>query len=510
MSDVALTILPGRDVALYSRLSSDERLAGQVSHGDVRAFELLYERHCSALYRYCRSILRDDEDAKDALQNAMTAALAALQASERDVAVRPWLFRIVHNEAISLMRRRRPTDSIVDEHAAGFASVEHTAEENERLATLVTDLQSLGERHRAALVMRELCGNSIAEIAATLSTSPGAAKQALFEARTALHELVEGRAMECDAVQRMVSERDGRILRGRKVRAHLRACSGCEEFRGLIVTRTADLRLLAPPVPAAVVSAWLAGGGVGTGVGGMAGGGSALTPLAAKLIAGMTVVAAATSATIPLQLLEREPAPTPSRAPHGATPVLFASGPAASPYGGAPENGATGEIPRRSGQRPARADHGPGASRPIATAPGDSLAVAMPGTTGALVQPAAGSATPGQGAQAPTTPGPSPSQHPAGLPPGLAKHDELPPGLAKRDELPSGLAKRDASPPGLAKHDEPPPGQTKHDESPPGQAKHDEPPHGQAQSGDATPATPGHGHGPPVSAPGQQAGHGTS
>src|SRR5207302_8015487 len=140
-------------VLLSTRLSSDERLAQLASRGNARAFAALYERHHQALYRYCVSIVRSPEDAQDALQSAFERAFAALRARERDVAVRPWLFRIAHNESISLLRRRRGGDRAVDEREPSPQTVEGTAEERARLSMLVRDLHALGERQRAALIM---------------------------------------------------------------------------------------------------------------------------------------------------------------------------------------------------------------------------------------------------------------------------------------------------------------------------------------------------------------------
>src|SRR5436190_23975158 len=82
-------------------------LRSQAVRDDDAALAAMYERHHQALYRYCRSILRNDEDARDALQSTMAKALAALRDEQRDFELRPWLFRIAHNEAISLLRLRR-------------------------------------------------------------------------------------------------------------------------------------------------------------------------------------------------------------------------------------------------------------------------------------------------------------------------------------------------------------------------------------------------------------------
>src|SRR5205814_8505234 len=105
---------------------------------------------------------------------------------------------------------------------------EGEASERARWSTLVADLAELPDRARSALLLRELSGLSHHEIAAALETSVGGAKQAIFEARQALFELSEGRAMKCEEIRHRISAGDRRVLRGRAVRAHLRDCAACE------------------------------------------------------------------------------------------------------------------------------------------------------------------------------------------------------------------------------------------------------------------------------------------
>jgi RNA polymerase sigma factor (sigma-70 family) len=314
MSELALPIQSPSELALAGRLSSDERLARLVSRGSERAFAVLYRRHHQALYRYCLSIVRDEDDAQDALQSAMTRALVALRAQERDLAVRPWLFRIAHNEAVSVLRRRRPTTPLAEGLEPADGGVERTLEGRERLATLLADLQALPVRQRSALVMRELSGLSIEEIAGALSTSPGAAKQVLFEARRALHEFAEGRAMECEQARRSISDGDRRVLRGRRLRGHLRACAGCRDFQVAISLRGADLRALAPPLPG-VLAAGMLGRLLAHGLGGgghagavTAGSGAALgasagASLTAKTLVGLTALTVAAAGGTHLALV---------------------------------------------------------------------------------------------------------------------------------------------------------------------------------------------------------------
>ena len=155
---------------------------------DLAAFTAVYERNHQALYRYCRSILRHDEDARDALQSTMTKAFAALPDEGRDFDLRPWLFRIAHNESISIVRRRRPTCELDNDSHAGAESLVDQAVDRERLSHLRSDLNDLPDNQRIALVLRELNGLGHKEIAAVLECSTAVVKQSIFEARTALHE----------------------------------------------------------------------------------------------------------------------------------------------------------------------------------------------------------------------------------------------------------------------------------------------------------------------------------
>jgi RNA polymerase sigma factor (sigma-70 family) len=286
---------------------SDERLARMVGQGDERAFGALYSRFHQPLYRYCQSLVRHEADAQDALQSTFTSALSALRRGQRDAPLRPWLFRIAHNESISLLRRRRPTAEVPETLESPAPSVEAAAEERARLAMLVTDMQALPERQRGALVMRELSGLSHEEVAQALGISVGAAKQTVFEARQALAEFAEGRAMPCEEIQRVISDGDRRALRGRRVRAHVRECSRCRVFAQAIPERRNALLALSPALPAAAASGLFgritgatgAHHGSSGGLLATAGSKSLGVALSAKTVAtGIAVVATATVGTV--------------------------------------------------------------------------------------------------------------------------------------------------------------------------------------------------------------------
>jgi len=278
------------------RLLGDNRLCLLAADGSQPAFAAIYERHHQGLYRYCRSLLRNDEDAQDALHNTMVKALDALPGEARRIRLKPWLYRIAHNEAIALMRRRRPTTPL---EAAGElpAPTAADAATRDRLRTLLDDLGELPERQRSALVMRELSGLSYEEIAAALGTSAGGAKQTVYDARVALHELSKGHEMECESVREQISAGDRRVLRARKLRGHLRGCVSCRAFDRDISERSGQFAALAPPLPAVAAAGLLQQIlGAGAGTGGAAGGsvaGSAAVKLAGPSAAKVAIASIA-------------------------------------------------------------------------------------------------------------------------------------------------------------------------------------------------------------------------
>ena len=353
---------PRRALPLRLARLGDERLAGLVATGNERAFAALYERYHQQLYRYCRSIVHSDADAQDALQSTFAGALVALQRGQRNAPLRPWLFRIAHNETISLLRRRHPTTELTEREEPAADSTEERAETRARLTQLVADLQVLPERQRSALVMRELSGLSHEEIATALATTVGAAKQAIFEARQALVDFTDGRAMVCEDVRHAISDGDRRVLRGRRMRAHLRGCDGCAAFAAAIRTRGSDLRILAPPLAPVAAGGLLAHltqvgtahGGGSLGAVASAGAGKTLgATLAAKALVGAAILTVATVgvASVLPRIHHRAGGA-------GATPSLIRSGTGAGAHHAQPVGGAAGLPSARRGRLGARRGSG--------------------------------------------------------------------------------------------------------------------------------------------------------
>ena len=97
----------------------------------------------------------------------------------------------------------------------------------------------------ATALMRELADLRYDEIALALETTEGNARQLVFAARAGLKDSRAGRGLPCESVRDQLSLADGRMLRRRSVRAHLRTCDGCREYAASIRRR-----------PAAAVFGW--------------------------------------------------------------------------------------------------------------------------------------------------------------------------------------------------------------------------------------------------------------
>jgi RNA polymerase sigma factor (sigma-70 family) len=237
---------------------NDERLARRAAAGDKAAFEAIFRRYHQDLYRYCLATVGSPQDAQDALQNTMVKAMQALPGEQREIKLKPWLYRVARNEAIETLRKRRDGVELDAEREAANWEIAESTAARERLRQLFADLEALPERQRSALVMRELAGLDFGEIGAAFGTSPEVVRQTLYEARLSLRQMDEGREMSCETVRRTLSDADGRVTRRRDLRAHLRGCASCRSFRDGIAQRRGEFAAIAP-LPMALSAGLLQG-----------------------------------------------------------------------------------------------------------------------------------------------------------------------------------------------------------------------------------------------------------
>ena len=139
------------------------------------------------LRSYAASIVTAQR-ADDVTQEAFTKAYLALRGTDKEIQLRPWLYRIVRNTALTNIRDEPKPGLELDEARAAGMSPEELAEQREEVERLMAGLRELPEPQRAAIVMRELEGLSHEQIAASLGLSGGAVRQSIYRARRALRD----------------------------------------------------------------------------------------------------------------------------------------------------------------------------------------------------------------------------------------------------------------------------------------------------------------------------------
>jgi RNA polymerase sigma-70 factor, ECF subfamily len=174
------------------RAASDEQLVDLVRAGDDRAFTTIHDRYQARLVAYARQLLGGaHHDAEEVVQDAFFRALKALRGDDREMALRAWLYAIVRNRALDVLRRPVRTTDLEP-----LAPMLHdtTADPHERFAraeeldALVAGLKRLPERQRTALVLHEMGGASHQAIAQQLHVSAGGSKALVSRARAGLEQ----------------------------------------------------------------------------------------------------------------------------------------------------------------------------------------------------------------------------------------------------------------------------------------------------------------------------------
>ena len=207
----------------------DAALAERAAAGDEGAFEALDRRYRLTLLCHCNRILRNGHDAEEAVQGALLRAYRALSAGRRPASLLPWLLAIARNECMDVLRARRDTQELPPDVESRGVRPDELVVRREEARVLYADLRELPEAQREALILRSMGDLPHGEIARLLNRTAADARTLCREARLSLAECHEGRDLECAAVRERIDSGDGRALRARRIRAHLRACGGCRD-----------------------------------------------------------------------------------------------------------------------------------------------------------------------------------------------------------------------------------------------------------------------------------------
>ena len=215
-----MTLLPDGQVSLTARptvviappgpeqetLHQDALLLARLRRGDEDASTELVRTHAGRLLAVARRMLRNDEDAKDAVQQAFLSAFRAMPNFNGQSQLSTWLHRIVVNASLMKLRTRsrRPEESIEDllprfledgHHTETWsdlgASVDELLERKETRARVRAAIDLLPESYRTVLMLRDIEELDTARTAELLGVTTNAVKIKLHRARQALARLLE-------------------------------------------------------------------------------------------------------------------------------------------------------------------------------------------------------------------------------------------------------------------------------------------------------------------------------
>ncbi len=311
--------------------------------GNPGAFEAIVDRYQGRLLGFCRQMLGSTEDAEDVLQEVFVNAYRAMLGDEREIKLRPWLYRIARNRCLNHLRKptadvQESMDMVPVVEAASTAEKVHNREE---FRQLLTDVGKLPETQRSALLLREMDAMSYEEIAQAMETSVPSVKSLLVRARISLAEASQARQLTCGEVRIDLAEAaEGLRKLAGPVRRHVRDCEECADFRSQLRSNDKVLAALVPVGPLVALKGFILSklglGGAGAGgaatatgtgatgagaVGAALGGGSAAGGIGAvgsaigtKAVAGVVTAAVITAGAVEVKH-QTEPAAPVSSAP---------------------------------------------------------------------------------------------------------------------------------------------------------------------------------------------------
>lgn len=183
----------------------DKPLLDRLRTGEEQAYREFVEANISRMLAVARRMLRSDEDARDAVQDAFVSAFKGLARFEGNSRLATWLHQIVVNACLMKLRtrRRKPEDSIeallpkfyddghrIDPGPAWDLDQTANLENRETQLIVRSCIDRLPEKFRTVLLLRDIEGMSTEEAARALDTTPEAVKMRLHRARQALRTLL--------------------------------------------------------------------------------------------------------------------------------------------------------------------------------------------------------------------------------------------------------------------------------------------------------------------------------
>jgi RNA polymerase sigma-70 factor (ECF subfamily) len=212
-------VVSGATLERWTTLS-DEEIVSRVIEGQTALYEVLMRRYNERIYRAARSIVRDEDEAEDVMQQAYVNAYAHLRQFDRRAKFSTWLTRIAIHEAIARARKRGRYDA-VDFTQEENQAVERTPSRNpeqqafsgELRALIEASIDALPDGYREVFMLREVDGLSTSETAECLGVSEDVVKTRLSRSRAALrNELAERAGIAAPEAFRFPQPRCDRVV----------------------------------------------------------------------------------------------------------------------------------------------------------------------------------------------------------------------------------------------------------------------------------------------------------
>jgi RNA polymerase sigma-70 factor (ECF subfamily) len=178
-----------------SSLIDDQTLIAQALAGRPEAFGTLVERYDRAVYHLAYRTLRDQEEARDAAQEAFFKAYRSLHTFKPGAKFSTWLFAIAYHGCCDrLSRRKRYSNEELPERADPGAGPESEAIANDEARRLRAAIEALPEKYRSVITLYHLQGRQYEEIAQVLGMPMGTVKTHLFRAKEQLRRILNEQA----------------------------------------------------------------------------------------------------------------------------------------------------------------------------------------------------------------------------------------------------------------------------------------------------------------------------
>ena len=165
------------------------QLIQRAKRGESVAFELISKTYRPILSQVAMRILRNADDANDAVQETFLKAFRAIRDFDPHRPLKPWLCRICSNVCIDMVRSRRHEVDSLDQHEymlTSMESLEEQAEESIAKEQVLDAIDNLPVKYRRIIFLRHFRHMDVNEIAAELKAPEGTIKSWLFRARTLL------------------------------------------------------------------------------------------------------------------------------------------------------------------------------------------------------------------------------------------------------------------------------------------------------------------------------------